>query len=337
MDEPTTDRGGASTRRLPSRWSSLPDLASLELFATVVELGSFNRAASAHGLSQPSVSERIRNLERQLGLHLLDRSPAGSVPTPAGVLVAEWVTGVLASLDELAVGAAALRQSAPSHVTIAASYTIAEHLLPAWLGTERVELEVVNSAEVLERVRAGKAEIGFVESPGPIAGLASTAIGTDELVVVVWPGHPWAAGGRTVAATELAATSLVVRETGSGTRDVLDAAVAAAGIGPVVPVAELGSNAAVRAAVHARVAPAVLSRLTVDSDIVAGRLVPVTVHDVALDRVLRAVWRRERPLGAVAASLVARATRYRRASMRNVEGGTPKARRNAVENENGLA
>ncbi|MCO4835752.1 MAG: LysR family transcriptional regulator, partial [Acidimicrobiaceae bacterium] len=62
---------------------SFPELASLDLFVSVVELGSVSRAAGAHGVAQPSASSRLKHLERQLGMTLLERSPSGSVPTDA--------------------------------------------------------------------------------------------------------------------------------------------------------------------------------------------------------------------------------------------------------------
>ena len=81
---------------------SFPELASLDLFVSVVELGSVSRAAAAHGVAQPSASSRIRHLERQLGMILLERSPSGSIPTDAGVVVAGWAEAILRSAHELA-------------------------------------------------------------------------------------------------------------------------------------------------------------------------------------------------------------------------------------------
>lgn len=134
----------------------LPDLDSLDLFVDVVRLGSLSRAAAAHGISQPSASLRLRALERRLGVTLLERTPAGSIPAAAGTLVAEWATTVLEAVATLVAGAGALRARAAGKVRIAASYTVAEHLLPGWLARLRLqypeavpELEVMNSARVV--------------------------------------------------------------------------------------------------------------------------------------------------------------------------------------------
>ena len=71
------------------------DLASAHLYLSIVDLGSISKAAARHGLSQPSASQRVRKLERQLGLTLLDRSASGSTLTPDGREVARWCRDVV--------------------------------------------------------------------------------------------------------------------------------------------------------------------------------------------------------------------------------------------------
>lgn len=293
---------------------TFPDLASLSMFVSVVELGSLSRAATAHGVSQPSASERIRHLERRLGVTLLQRSPRGSVPTPDGALVAEWSSAVLAAADQLRIGVASLGNQGGGHLDVAASYTIAEHLLPGWLGVLHarhpgvaVALEVVNSAAVLERVRDGAADVGFIESPGATAGLAGRTVGSDDLVVVVANEHPWSTRRAAVNAEELGSTPLVLREVGSGTRDFLAVALGGRGLAPPLAALELGSTASVKSAVAAGAGPAVLSRVAVEAEVRAGRLAIVAVEGLDLRRSLRAVWRRVGGLAPAAATLVGRA------------------------------
>ena len=275
-----------------------------------------SRAATAHGMAQPSASQRIRQLERQVGVALLDRSPNGSTPTAAGALLADWAEVVVAAAAQLAAGVDALGASTGGQLRVAASLTVAEYLLPGWLGalhraerSARVELQVANSAAVIERVADGQADIGFIESPGRTAGLSSRQIGDDELVVVVAADHPWARRrGRTVPAALLAATPLVVREQGSGTRDALDGALAAGGLAAREPVLQLGSTTAVKEAAAAGVGPAVMSRLAVAGEAAVGHLVVISVEGLNLRRRLRAVWRPNEPLAPLAAALLRHAT-----------------------------
>lgn len=278
----------------------MPDLMSLETLAAVVTTGSLNAAATELGLSQQAVSARMRALEKQLGVALLARSPRGSTPTPTGTLVAEWADRLLTMAGEFDAGLAALRQERRDELRLAASLTIAEHLLPRWLVTfaaqtspsPQVSFRATNSNQVCALVRDGDAELGFVEGPRVAPGLRSRVVAHDRLILVVPREHPWARRRRPVDAAELARTPLVTRETGSGTRDFLDSALTGT-LGPdrsrPAPVLAMSTTAAVRAAVIAGAGPAVLSDLSVADDL-GHRLVAVEIDGLDLRRSLRAVW-----------------------------------------------
>lgn len=287
-----------------------PDLESLRLLVQVAELGSVGRAARAVGIAQPSATKRLAALERRARLPLLVRGPGGSTLTNDGKLVVAWAVKLLAAAEEFQTSLGALRSARAAALRIAASMTIAEALLPRWLHTLRrhepdvhVGLTVTNSTEVARLVLGDDdVDLGFVEGPGVLEGLASRVVGTDELIVVVTPAHPWARRRGALAATELAATPLVVREAGSGTRETLDRVLARHD--PVTPQLALGSNAAVKGAAVAGIAPAVLSRHAVEAELSTGALVAVPVADLRLDRRLRAVWPRGRRLTGPAATLL---------------------------------
>ncbi|AGM07330.1 LysR substrate-binding domain-containing protein [Amycolatopsis keratiniphila] len=289
-----------------------PELDSLRLLVLVGELGSIGQAAAALGMTRPSAGKRLSLVERRLGLVLVDRTRRGSALTPDGRVIAGWARRVLAELGGLLDGAQALRARHETGLRIAASMTLAEHLVPRWIGELnrahpglRLGLEVTNSDRVAELARAELADIGFVESPGPFAGLASRKVAADHLVVVVARTHPWARERRSLTPAELVNTPLVVREHGSGTRETVDIALRKAGVGPVKPLLELGSASAVRSAVIAGAGPAVISAL----DVADHELVPVAVETVDFGRVLRAVWPEGRRLTGPAAELLALAVR----------------------------
>ncbi len=159
-----------------------------------------------------------------------------------------------------------------------------------------------NSQDVLAGVRSGAYAVGFVESPGVPSGLHKAVVGRDELVVVVDPSHPWRRRRRPVTADELAATPLVVREAGSGTRTALETALAGHEI--AAPAMALTSNAAVRVSVMSGAGPAVLSTLAVDAALRSGELHRVAVTGLDLTRPLRAVWSGPRRLDGPAGELV---------------------------------
>lgn len=283
-----------------------PEIAALDLFASVVQLGSVSKAATAHGISQPSASSRIRGLERQLGVQLLDRSPSGSTPTRHGTIVAGWTDAILRAALELEAGMEALKNEQAGRLRIAASYTIAEYLLPRWLGrflrdheSDTISLDVENSTAVLNQLGLGAADLGFIETPLDTPTMQQRIVGHDELVTVVASDHAWASRS-SVSLAELATTPLVMREEGSGTRQALKTSLVSAGLTPPPSVIELGSTAAVRSAVMSGNSPTVISRLAVAAELGTGSLVEVPVDDLDITRELRAVWPRAKPLSKLA-------------------------------------
>jgi DNA-binding transcriptional LysR family regulator len=283
----------------------LPDIESVQLLVAIADLGSIGAAATALAVSQPSASKRLRLLERQLGVALIERGPRGSRLTEHGRTVTEWARVVLESARALVIGAQALREDAAATLSLAASQTIAEYLFPNWLAAHdrprAVRLRVTNSAGVVDLVRAHEVDLGFIESPGVPRDLASRLLATDRLVVVVAPSHPLARRRRPVTAAELRDTRLVVREDGSGTRATLERAL---GMLPSSYL-ELDSNSAVKVIVLGGTGAAVLSTLAVASELADGRLVEVPTQDLDLRRSLRAVWPRGRRLIGAAAEFLA--------------------------------
>ncbi|MBX7550014.1 LysR family transcriptional regulator [Streptomyces sp. NPDC004232] len=271
----------------------VPDLAALELLLAVARLGSLGAAAREVGITQPAASSRIRSMERQLGVALVDRSPRGSRLTDAGALVTDWARRVVEAAAAFDAGARALRDRRDSRLRVAASMTIAEYLLPGWLlalHAERpdtaVSLLAGNSTKVAELLLSGEADLGFVEGLTVPSGLDATVIARDRLIVVTAPGHPWARRRRPLTARELAGTPLILRERGSGTRQVLDAALG----GLARPLIELSSTTAVKASAVSGAGPSVLSELVVGEELAMRRLVSIPVEGVSLQRDLRAVW-----------------------------------------------
>jgi len=285
-DETDGGREGSIAHRVP-------DLGALELLLAVARLGSLGGAARELGITQPAASSRIRSMERQLGVALVDRSPRGSRLTDAGALVTDWARRVVEAAAAFDAGAQALRHRRDSRLRVAASMTIAEYLLPGWLlalHSQRpdtaVSLLAGNSTTVAEQLLSDEADLGFVEGLSVPPGLDSTVIAHDHLIVVTAPTHPWARRRRPVPATELASTPLILREKGSGTRQVLDAALG----GLARPLIELSSTTAVKASAVSGAGPAVLSELAVGEELSTRRLVRIPVEGLTLARDLRAVW-----------------------------------------------
>ncbi|MGH9109087.1 MAG: LysR family transcriptional regulator [Acidimicrobiales bacterium] len=281
---------------LTTKPPQLPDLPSLQLLVDIGVMGSLGRAAHRAGISQPAASKRLSRLERELQLSLVHRSASGSQLTGEGQAVAGWAQQVLDSVGHLQAAAGSLRAGGEADLRVAASVTIAGHLIPRWLCETRaahpelhIGLQVANSRQVQGLVLDGHADVGFVEGPHVDPRLCTRPVTTDRLAVVVAPGHPWASRRLPLQRAELARTPLVVREHGSGTRLTLEEAL---GGERAEPLLELGSNEAVKCAVAAGAGPAVLSELAIHAEVATGYLVELPVAGLALTRELAAVWRR---------------------------------------------
>jgi len=310
----------------------VPGLDALELLVAIGRTGSLARAGAERGVSQAAVSMRLRSVESQVGVRLVERGPTGSRLTPEGALLADWAQEVLRAAAGLDAGITALREGQGSHLRVASSLTIAENLLPGWLSSLRdarpataVSLSAVNSTAVAELVLTRAAELGFVEGPTVPVGLSTRVVGSDERGGCAGSRRaPARRAQRPVTATELATMALVEREAGSGTRAALDAALRTQPPRPT-PLLEVSSTTALRAAVIAGVGPAVTSSLAVGDDVTDGRLVVVPVSDVDLRRRLRAVWVRGSTLLHAGRDLLAIAGRAPTRSRGGDEAGADEA------------
>lgn len=292
--------------------AAVSDLTSFELLLGVADTGSIGRAAAAHGISQPAASARLRELERHLGVRLLEREPRGTRLTTAGELVAGWARPVVARASDLAAGIAALAMDRESHLTVAASMTIAEYLLPRWLIALRATrpetataLVCGSSTDVTTQILSRKADLGFVEGPTLPRGVRACDVGRDELAIVVSPSHPWARRPTAVTAADLAKTALISREPGSGTRQTWERAVSEQlGTALPLPVVVVSSTTAIKAAAVGGIGPAVVSARAVEAELAAGTLVAVTVPGLELTRRLHAIWPEDDRLRGPAADLL---------------------------------
>lgn len=287
---------------MPSR----VDLESMQLLVAIDTHASLGAAARSLGISQPAASARLRALEARYRLSLVARSARGSRLTEDGQAICAWSRAVLRESDTLQAGIAALSEQRRGGVRIAASLTIAEHLLPGWLAEMQrrlpdvhTALRVVNSTDVIEMVRTSQVVLGFIESPAKTAGMSSRRVGRDRLTVVVAPGHPWARRRAPLSVSALTDAAFVVREPGSGTRETFRRAL---GDEPRIAL-EAGSTSAVIGSAVSGVGPAVVSELAVRPYLESGALVDVPVA-LDLRRPLRAIWRADETLRPPAADLV---------------------------------
>jgi DNA-binding transcriptional LysR family regulator len=256
-------------------------LDQLRIFVAVAERQHVTRAAEALNLVQSAVSTAIANIEGRHATKLFHRVGRGIELTEAGRVFLVEARAVLARAEAAELVLADLSGMRRGTLALYASQTIASDWLPRHLVAFRraypeiaIRLAVGNTTDAADAVRAGQAELGFVEGALDDPTLASTTIAQDQLVLVVAPCHAFA-GATDLEPENLAGVDWVLREAGSGTRSAFEAALGAAGLAAAQlrVTLELPSNEAVRAAVEAGGGAAVLSETVVAAALRAGTLV----------------------------------------------------------------
>jgi len=263
----------------------------LALFHAVAEAGSVSGGAQKLSISQPAVSKQIGELESALGVRLFDRLPRGVRLTDAGLVLADYARRMTLVEDDAERAIKELRGLKRGRLTVGASTTVGAYLLPDALsrfhwkhpGIE-LTLEIANTQVIQAALMEGRLEIGFTEGMIESNALESTVFHEDELVAIAPAGHRLLSK-KGVTARELCREPLIAREKGSGTREVVEAALASKGIA-VAPIMSLGSTEAIKRAVIAGTGVAIVSRLTISVELQAQLLGMVPLKDLSINRPL---------------------------------------------------
>ena len=278
------------------------DIHRLEVFCKVVELQSFTKAAQVVLLSQPTVSEHVRSLEELLGEKLLDRLGREVLPTPAGRILYRYAQNIIRLRAEAVQAIEKFRGNLAGHLVMGASTIPGTYILPRCIGSFKtkhpaiqITLKIADTAEIAEGVLTGSLEAGLIGSRWKDQRLESTELFSDELLLTVYAGHPWA-DRKQVEPGELATEPFILRERGSGTRMVMNRILEKHGFDPakLQVVAEMGSTEAVRQGIKALIGVSIISRQAVAEDLKQGALTAVEVAGIRFLRPFYLVQRRHR-------------------------------------------
>jgi DNA-binding transcriptional LysR family regulator len=255
----------------------------LQVFHAVARQLSFTRAADALFMTQPAVTFQVRQLEEQYGTRLFERRHGGIQLTPAGELMLSYAERILALAAEMDTRLAEINGEMRGTLLLGAASGIAATLLPGVLAEfnarypqVRPRLIVANSQTIAGAVADHSLDLGLVEAGQAPPGLAGELCRADELVAVCPPAYPLA-GLAGVAPRTLAEYEYLAREPGSGTRAVVDAWFAGAGVAAdsLKTQLELGSNEALKGVVATGLGFAILPRPAVTRDIEFGTLLAI--------------------------------------------------------------
>jgi DNA-binding transcriptional LysR family regulator len=273
----------------------------LQVFHAVAKQSSFTKAAETLFMTQPAVTFQIKQLEEHFNTRLFDRGHGKISLTGAGEVVLEYAEKILSLSAELDTRVSELTGEVQGLLLIGASMTIAEFMLPRVLGEFKVaypgvkaRLTVANSDTVEHGVAEHSLDIGLVEAPSHLAGLATEDCCEDELQVVCAPTHPLAKL-KSVAPKLLLQHPYISREAGSGTREVTDDYFRRAGIEPgdANTVMEMGSPDAIKGVIETGLGYAIMSKVIVAKEKQLGVLVALPLAP-RLTRRLSLVYPKER-------------------------------------------
>ncbi len=250
----------------------------LRLFSQVAEAASFSRAADRLHISQPAVSKGVRDLERQLGVALLERRSDGVRTTEAGAVLLTHAREIFAIERAAEAELRAMLGLAQGSLGVGASTTIATYHIARPLARFRalhpgVSLRLVsaNTRDVLELLLRRELDIALVEGPVEDERVEQLAWRREAMALIAAPGHRLALRGGPVSAADLADELVILREPGSGTREVALAALAALGPMPAQQL-EVGSTEAIKQLVGAGLGVAIVSRVAAADQIALGGL-----------------------------------------------------------------
>lgn len=270
------------------------NLHQLRVFLSVYETGSISAAARQLRISQPAASKQLTEFESVVGAPLFDRLPRGIRPTPGADELAPIARRLFAAEREAEALLAERGQPTESRLAIGASTTIGSYLVPELFGQLRrqhphaqLRLEIGNTKLVQELVRKNEVDLGLTEGLPDAEGLLCSTFAEDELVGIAAPLDP-ILGRKGLQLSEFLTRPLILRERGSGTRDVLEKALMQQKA-KIQASLELGSTEAVKNAVGNRLGVAFVSRLTIELEVRSGRLIQVPLNDFQVHRTLSLV------------------------------------------------
>ena len=266
-------------------------------FLAVYRSGSFTRAAEQLHITQPAVSQHIRQLEAHYGCTLFSKTGRGVEPTRAGRLLYQALdaerndeTRLRAELDSLQG-----EKNARPPLRLGCTRTIADYVAPRVLTqhlarhpSEHVLMRTGNTAELVALIDAGEIDFALVEGYFDRRTFESAVFSREPFVAVA------ASGERPASITDLLGNRLVLREPGSGTREILERHLAACDltVDDFAGVIELASIPTIKACVAGGAGVSFLYRVAVENELASGALVDVTPRDFAIKHDFSLIWQR---------------------------------------------
>lgn len=203
-------------------------IEALQTLCDLADLKSFSKAAEANFVTQPAVSQQIKNLERIWNIKLIERQARGFSLTPIGETIVQKSKEILGRYDEMNLLIKQTAHSVGGTVRIAAIHGVGLHELPPYIKQflklyplVNFSLEYMQDRLVYEQVSSRKADLGIVAFPTPRPNLEIIPFREDQLVIVCHPNHPLAKHKK-IPLKKISPFNFIAFKKGIPTRRVLD-------------------------------------------------------------------------------------------------------------------
>jgi LysR family transcriptional regulator, low CO2-responsive transcriptional regulator len=285
-------------------------LHQLRIFHAVARSGNLTRAAEQLGISQPAVSIQVKQLERILGLPLLESAGRTQKLTDLGSIVDRHAVQVLNEVDQLGDAVMEIRGIEGGRLTVGADTTVGIYVMPPLLGAwhrqfrqVEVDLRVGNHDSICRLLRNNEVDFAVVSTIPDVPGLNIVEFLPNRLVVIAPPDHRLARPGRNapLPMSILAEEPILIREGGSSTSAAVDAFCRAAGLKPRVAM-RLGSIGAIKQGVAGGLGLGVVSERAIGNELAVGALTVLDVEGFPLELTWHIVHFREKRLAPSARS-----------------------------------
>jgi len=264
----------------------------LHIFYTVAERGSFSAAAQSLHMTQPAVTMQVQALEERFGTKLLNRTTKRLELTEAGHRLLPQARKAVELMRDTDAMMAKYVEDLKGRLQFAASLTIGEYVLPRLLGPFlrrfpdlSLDMKVMNTTEIIEAIAHQGLRFGIIEAPCEEPGFDAQAVMDDELLLIAPANHPFASREQ-VTLEEAIREPMVLREKGSGTRQIIEDELERRGVteDEIRVVSEFGSTGAVKSAVEAGLGLSLLSVWTIRHELALSVLKPIRIEGVRFRR-----------------------------------------------------
>ncbi len=276
-------------------------MQQIEALISLIEQGSFSRAARKMRLTQPAITKHIHNMEDALGVRIVNRSNMGISLTPEGQIFYEYAKKIIKIRNESKDRIARLSQNNSGDIYLCASTIPATYILPAVLSgfrkkhpDIRIHMKASDSEETLNRVLVNQAEIGFIGKEPANRKIVSEPLWKDRLVLAVPPAHPLLKH-TPVPLARLRTEPFIIRERGSATREIFETFLRERSIdlSSFNIVGELGSSEAVKEAILSGLGISMISIHAIRRELERQSLLELPVEHCRIERNLYLIYRRQ--------------------------------------------